>query len=197
MGRIRSGRRRFSTRWRRGGDALPSSLSTSTSRPRPRRSCDGWPTEGHAIGLHSGHAAPDAHAARRARGAAVARRRSHRVDHRQAPCRLFRPHAGWRSASMYQGLRAGSATGSAGGAGGCGTGAGGRRRMRCAPRAALSERRRRRHHRDSRWPPQESPRRSSSHAGDHPAPRAGARGERLFLSDGSATCGRCNAGASL
>ncbi len=60
--------------------------------------------EGHAIGLHSGTRRlmlmePDALAARLSRAAdriaSIAER---------SPCRLFRPHAGWRSVSMYQGL---------------------------------------------------------------------------------------------
>ena len=60
--------------------------------------------EGHAIGLHTGTrklmvtspadvASVLAHAA--ARIAAITDRE---------PCRLFRPHAGWRSTTMYQGL---------------------------------------------------------------------------------------------
>jgi peptidoglycan/xylan/chitin deacetylase (PgdA/CDA1 family) len=60
--------------------------------------------EGHAIGLHSGTRrlmvlSPDTLARRieaaASRIAAIAGRE---------PCRLFRPHAGWRSATMYQGL---------------------------------------------------------------------------------------------
>jgi peptidoglycan/xylan/chitin deacetylase (PgdA/CDA1 family) len=61
--------------------------------------------EGHAIGLHTGTrrlmivspsdlVAHLTHAADRI--AAITG---------TAPCRLFRPHAGWRSASMYEGLR--------------------------------------------------------------------------------------------
>jgi peptidoglycan/xylan/chitin deacetylase (PgdA/CDA1 family) len=60
--------------------------------------------DGHAIGLHSG-----------TRGlmlmepAALSARLTLAADRiaaitGEAPCRLFRPHAGWRSASMYQGL---------------------------------------------------------------------------------------------
>ena len=60
--------------------------------------------EGHAIGLHSG--------TRRLMimpPAALAARLSAAADRIASitgaqPCRLFRPHAGWRSASMYQGL---------------------------------------------------------------------------------------------
>lgn len=60
--------------------------------------------DGHAIGLHSGTRrlmvmAPDDFAARleRASGRITA------ITGRQ-PCKLFRPHAGWRSSSMYDGL---------------------------------------------------------------------------------------------
>jgi peptidoglycan-N-acetylglucosamine deacetylase len=60
--------------------------------------------EGHAIGLHSGTRRlmvmpPDALANRL--GAAAARITSITGTE---PCRLFRPHAGWRSAAMYDGL---------------------------------------------------------------------------------------------
>ena len=60
--------------------------------------------EGHAIALHSGSRrpvvmSPEALAARLTQAAdritAIARRE---------PCRLFRPHAGWRSATMYDAL---------------------------------------------------------------------------------------------
>ena len=60
--------------------------------------------EGHAIGLHSGTRrpmviSPDDLAAR-------LRNAADRITTitGQAPCRLFRPHAGWRSATMYEGL---------------------------------------------------------------------------------------------
>jgi peptidoglycan-N-acetylglucosamine deacetylase len=60
--------------------------------------------DGHAIALHSGSrrpmfAAPDAFAA-------DLLRRSARIASLSgvAPCRFFRPHAGWRSGSMYEGL---------------------------------------------------------------------------------------------
>ena len=61
--------------------------------------------EGHAIGLHSGTRrlmimSPGALAERLQRAAA----RIEAITGR-APCRLFRPHAGWRSALMYSGLR--------------------------------------------------------------------------------------------
>jgi peptidoglycan/xylan/chitin deacetylase (PgdA/CDA1 family) len=60
--------------------------------------------EGHAIGLHSGSRTlmilpPDVLAAR-LEGASA---RIARITGTE-PCRLFRPHAGWRSASMYQAL---------------------------------------------------------------------------------------------
>ena len=60
--------------------------------------------EGHAIGLHSGTRRlmvmpPEALAQRLERAAA----RIERITGRE-PCRLFRPHAGWRSTSMYRGL---------------------------------------------------------------------------------------------
>jgi peptidoglycan/xylan/chitin deacetylase (PgdA/CDA1 family) len=60
--------------------------------------------EGHAIGLHSGTRQlmilpPDDLAEHLSRAAA-------RISGitGQEPCRLFRPHAGWRSASMYEAL---------------------------------------------------------------------------------------------
>lgn len=61
--------------------------------------------EGHAIGLHSGTRrlmlmSPDALAAR----LQVAAQRIRDITGRE-PCRLFRPHAGWRSLTMYSGLR--------------------------------------------------------------------------------------------
>ena len=60
--------------------------------------------EGHAIGLHTGRRwlmvmPPDALADRLQRAAA----RIHSITGAE-PCRLFRPHGGWRSASMYDGL---------------------------------------------------------------------------------------------
>lgn len=60
--------------------------------------------ERHAIGLHSGTRrlmvmAPGALATR----LTLAADRISSITG-QSPCRLFRPHAGWRSASMYQGL---------------------------------------------------------------------------------------------
>jgi peptidoglycan/xylan/chitin deacetylase (PgdA/CDA1 family) len=61
-------------------------------------------SEGHAIGLHSGTRrlmieAPTALAERLQLAAA----RIAALTGRE-PCRLFRPHAGWRSATMYEGL---------------------------------------------------------------------------------------------
>ena len=60
--------------------------------------------EGHAIGLHSGARwlmlmPPDTLAAR----LSLAADRITTITG-TAPCRLFRPHAGWRSASMYRAL---------------------------------------------------------------------------------------------
>jgi peptidoglycan-N-acetylglucosamine deacetylase len=60
--------------------------------------------DGHAIGLHSGTRrlmvmAPEDFAARLTR----AGDRITAITGRQ-PCKLFRPHAGWRSSSMYDGL---------------------------------------------------------------------------------------------
>jgi peptidoglycan/xylan/chitin deacetylase (PgdA/CDA1 family) len=73
---------------------------TPETAPIVRRMAD----EGHAIGLHSGTrglmmmpaGALAAHLSRAADRIAAITGRS--------PCRLFRPHAGWRSASMYAGL---------------------------------------------------------------------------------------------
>jgi len=61
--------------------------------------------DGHAIGLHSGTRRlmllpPDVLAAELDRAA----RRIEAITG-VAPCRLFRPHAGWRSAAMYDGLQ--------------------------------------------------------------------------------------------
>jgi peptidoglycan/xylan/chitin deacetylase (PgdA/CDA1 family) len=60
--------------------------------------------EGHAIGLHSGTRklmimAPDDLALLLTRAAERIT-----VITGRAPCRLFRPHAGWRSSTMYQGV---------------------------------------------------------------------------------------------
>ena len=60
--------------------------------------------EGHAIGLHSGTRrlmvmSPEALADRLQHAAA----RIQEITGRE-PCRLFRPHAGWRSGTMYEGL---------------------------------------------------------------------------------------------
>jgi peptidoglycan/xylan/chitin deacetylase (PgdA/CDA1 family) len=73
---------------------------TSETAPIVKRMAD----DGHAIGLHSGTRrlmvmAPE-DLARRLRNAAA---RISAVAGRK-PCRLFRPHAGWRSGSMYEGL---------------------------------------------------------------------------------------------
>ena len=74
---------------------------TDVTAPLVRRMVE----DGHAIGLHSGTRrlmvmSPDAVAARLAANAA----RIRAITGRE-PCRLFRPHAGWRSATMYSGLR--------------------------------------------------------------------------------------------
>jgi peptidoglycan/xylan/chitin deacetylase (PgdA/CDA1 family) len=60
--------------------------------------------EGHAVALHSGTrrlmmVSPD-------RMAETLQRASARIESisGRPPCRLFRPHAGWRSATMYQGI---------------------------------------------------------------------------------------------
>ena len=74
---------------------------TLETAPIVRRMAD----EGHAVGLHSGERwlmlmRPDALAAR----LSLAADRIASITGR-SPCRLFRPHGGWRSASMYQGLQ--------------------------------------------------------------------------------------------
>jgi peptidoglycan/xylan/chitin deacetylase (PgdA/CDA1 family) len=73
---------------------------TSETAPIVKRIAD----EGHAIGLHTGTrrlmvTAPDELARTLQRAAA----RIAAITGR-APCRLFRPHAGWRSTAMYEGL---------------------------------------------------------------------------------------------
>jgi peptidoglycan/xylan/chitin deacetylase (PgdA/CDA1 family) len=73
---------------------------TQETAPIVKRIAD----DGHAIGLHSGKRQlmimpPDELAARL--GAAADRITSIAGVE---PCRLFRPHGGWRSASMYEGL---------------------------------------------------------------------------------------------
>jgi peptidoglycan/xylan/chitin deacetylase (PgdA/CDA1 family) len=73
---------------------------TDETAPIVRRIAD----EGHAIALHSGTRKlmiqdPDDLAATLQQAAA----RIRSITGRE-PCRLFRPHAGWRSASMYDGL---------------------------------------------------------------------------------------------
>jgi peptidoglycan/xylan/chitin deacetylase (PgdA/CDA1 family) len=73
---------------------------TEATAPIVRRIAE----EGHAIGLHSGTRrlmvmSPDALAATLERNAA----RITSITGRP-PCRLFRPHAGWRSTSMYSAL---------------------------------------------------------------------------------------------
>ena len=73
---------------------------TDVTAPLVRRIAD----EGHGIGLHSGTRrlmvmSPDTLSATLQQNA----RRIESIAGR-APCRLFRPHAGWRSGSMYSGL---------------------------------------------------------------------------------------------
>jgi peptidoglycan/xylan/chitin deacetylase (PgdA/CDA1 family) len=73
---------------------------TDETAPIVRRISD----EGHAIGLHSGTRrlmikSPDG-LAQQLRNAAA---RIQAITGRE-PCRLFRPHAGWRSTTMYSGL---------------------------------------------------------------------------------------------
>ena len=73
---------------------------TPDTEPIVRRIGD----EGHAIALHSGTRglmvlSPDAFARRLTAAADRIRPLAGRE-----PCRLFRPHAGWRSGTMYQGL---------------------------------------------------------------------------------------------
>jgi peptidoglycan/xylan/chitin deacetylase (PgdA/CDA1 family) len=61
--------------------------------------------EGHAIGLHTGTRRP---MVKRPRDLAdELRRAAGRISSitGREPCRLFRPHAGWRSATMYEGLQ--------------------------------------------------------------------------------------------
>lgn len=60
--------------------------------------------EGHAIGLHSGTRRPMITPA--ADFAAMLERNAGRIRAitSREPCRLFRPHAGWRSSEMYAGL---------------------------------------------------------------------------------------------
>jgi peptidoglycan/xylan/chitin deacetylase (PgdA/CDA1 family) len=75
---------------------------TTDTAPIVRRMVE----EGHAIGLHSGSRAPmimrPEDLAARLRAAA---QRISMIAGRE-PCPLFRPHAGWRSATMYEALRA-------------------------------------------------------------------------------------------
>ena len=73
---------------------------TSETAPIVRRMFE----EGHAVALHSDTRAlmvksPDALSA-------ILLRQADRIEQLAGsrPCRLFRPHAGWRSATMYQGL---------------------------------------------------------------------------------------------
>lgn len=74
---------------------------TDETAPIVKRMAD----EGHAIGLHSGTRrlmiiSPDDLAGRLQRAAS----RIAAITGRE-PCKLFRPHAGWRSATMYAGVK--------------------------------------------------------------------------------------------
>jgi peptidoglycan/xylan/chitin deacetylase (PgdA/CDA1 family) len=74
---------------------------TDQTAPIVRRIAD----EGHAIGLHSGTrrlmlVSPAAMVQHLERASS----RIRGITGRE-PCRLFRPHAGWRSATMYEGLK--------------------------------------------------------------------------------------------
>ncbi len=74
---------------------------TEITAPIVRRIAD----EGHAIGLHTGSrrlmlASPSA----MAEHVEAAASRIRAITGTE-PCRLFRPHAGWRSATMYEGLK--------------------------------------------------------------------------------------------
>jgi peptidoglycan/xylan/chitin deacetylase (PgdA/CDA1 family) len=73
---------------------------TPETAPIVRRIAD----EGHAIGLHSNTRKPMIQSP--AAVAAMLERQAARVVEitGRQPCRLFRPHGGWRSASMYDGL---------------------------------------------------------------------------------------------
>jgi peptidoglycan/xylan/chitin deacetylase (PgdA/CDA1 family) len=62
-------------------------------------------SDGHTIGVHTGsRRLMVASASRVARDVMAAARRIAHITGRP-PCTLFRPHAGWRSISMYEGLR--------------------------------------------------------------------------------------------
>ena len=73
---------------------------TAETAPIVRRIAE----EGHAIALHTGSRRPVA--MEPAALAAELRRQADRIASisGKQPCRLFRPHAGWRSGSMYRGL---------------------------------------------------------------------------------------------
>jgi peptidoglycan-N-acetylglucosamine deacetylase len=61
--------------------------------------------EGHAIGLHTGSRRPMLMRPEDlAEGLRRVAQRIETISGRE-PCRLFRPHAGWRSATMYDGLK--------------------------------------------------------------------------------------------
>ena len=137
--------------------------------------------EGHAVALHAGSRAPMFKT--RASLAAMLERNAARIEQLggRRPCRLFRPHAGWRGGAMYEGLDRGRLS-----AGRLELGPVG---LELVPRAArptswprgCSEVSRWRHRRHARWPPCGSDSRSAlCSRGDAPA-RAGDQGSRLPL----------------
>ena len=73
---------------------------TDETAPIVRRIAD----EGHAIALHTGNRRPVG--MKPADLASELRRQSDRIASiaNRQPCRLFRPHGGWRSEAMYRGL---------------------------------------------------------------------------------------------
>jgi peptidoglycan-N-acetylglucosamine deacetylase len=74
---------------------------TSETAPIVRRMFD----EGHAVALHSETRALMVQSPPEL--AAILTRNADRIEQMTGtrPCRLFRPHAGWRSRTMYEGLR--------------------------------------------------------------------------------------------
>src|SRR5687768_13883078 len=73
---------------------------TAETAPLVKRIAD----EGHALALHTGSRRP-MFADPQAFAADLERQATRLLTIAgQPPCRLFRPHAGWRSGSMYQGL---------------------------------------------------------------------------------------------
>jgi peptidoglycan/xylan/chitin deacetylase (PgdA/CDA1 family) len=60
--------------------------------------------EGHAIGIHTGSRKPMVMRSEDFAGSLAGAAGRIRTITGREPCRLFRPHAGWRSANMYDGL---------------------------------------------------------------------------------------------